>query len=247
MRTRVAGEVLLGAVEVGHDEAVHGVERCARVAVKVLRGCGLLHYRHRDAVASELRGLVVEGFHARLLVFVEAREVEIEHGAIAVTLAKVFLGGIVAALDRLLAYADDVVGVLYEVVVIVVRVIVGIAQRRAVLGVYPVVVAIVAHGEVGAQQVAHVHLAGISPVLGIVSLTVGVPRGEERGQRVGEVFERLAVGGYLSWHRHVLWRGLLDAPRVAEKRHRGSGGKDRVLDISFHDCVLLYVIRKKKP
>ena len=188
----VIAQSLLSQVQVVHDETVHGVERRTRVVAQLSLAGGFLHDRHRESIYSSLLCGIIQSSHTRLAILIESVEVEIEHGTIAVALTQIRRCTLVAALHRALGSRDDIVGILDECIIVVEWIIICVAQSRSILCIRPVVIAIVAHREILAEQVAHVHLARITPVLGIVATAVGIPSGEERRKTVGKIFQRLA-------------------------------------------------------
>ena len=188
----VIAQRLLSQVQVVHDETVHGVERRTWVVAKFRLAGGFLHDRHRESIYSSLVSGIIQTSHTCLAILIESVQVEIEHGTIAVALPQIRRCTLVATLHRTLGSGDYIIGILDEGIVIVERIIICVAQRRSILCIRPVVIAIVAHREILAEQVAHVHLARITPVLGIVATAVGIPGGEERRKTVGKIFQRLA-------------------------------------------------------
>ena len=188
----VIAQSLLCHVQVVHDETVHGVERRTWVVAQLGLAGSFLYDRHRESIYSSLLSGIIQSSHTRLAIFIESVQVEIEHGTIAVALSHIRRCTLVATLHRTLGGRDDIIGILDECIIVVERIIICVAQSRSILCIRPVVIAIVAHREVLAEQIAHVHLARITPVLGIVATAVGIPGGEERRKTVGKIFQRLA-------------------------------------------------------
>ena len=188
----VIAQCLLSHVQVVHDETVHGVERRTRVVAQLRLAGGFLHDRHSESIYSRLGCIIIEISNTRLAIFIESVQVQIKHGTITITLTQIRRCTLVAPIHGFLGGGDYIIGILDECIVIVERIIICVAQSRSILYIRPVVITIVAHREVLAEQVAHVHLARITPVLGVGAAAVGIPGGEERRKTVGKIFQRLA-------------------------------------------------------
>ena len=163
VRWHTALQEELGKIEVVHDEAVHLIERRARVVASHVLGGELGDEGHGDAIGS----LVVELREARSLILIEPHQVHISHGPVAectAYLLQLLGGGVQAGL----CYSHDEVGTLDEVVVEIPRVGTDTPALAQVCSFRPPVEIVVADrldGHLCASDVAHNHQAGVAAVV----------------------------------------------------------------------------------
>ena len=188
----IISQSLFCHIQVVHDKTIHGIERRTWVVAQLRLAGSLLYDRHCESIYTSLVSDIIQTSHTRLAILIESVQVEIEHGTIAIALSQIRHSTLVTSIHGILGCRDYIVGILDECIIVVERIIISITQGRSILCIRPVIVAIVAHREILTKQVAHVHLARITPVLSIGTATIGIPSGEERRKTVGKILQRLA-------------------------------------------------------
>ena len=160
------GEVFLSLVEVAEDEAVHGLEGCARVVLGVVESCCLSDDGHGESIDGVALGIVVERGYACLLVLEHASHVEVGEGAVGEGASEILFG----CFGHCLRVDDsyEVIDACYELIIIFICVVGRVASLLTAFHRVPVTVGGIVDRHVGELHVSEMHLAGVAPVVGII-------------------------------------------------------------------------------